>query len=97
MNDETVMKVVWGIVISAVSAFLSAVLGIKFTQIKMSSKQQALEKSMEDMEKVLIDKMDHFEVMMKSNNTTMGREISELKEEVKTMRHDMYQPKFNKN
>jgi len=82
--EDTASKVIAG----AIIAFLSTIFGVRAAQAKTATK-------LEEMEKASKERMENMEKTFNKQLISMGREIGELKQEVRTMRDDFYKPRVN--
>ena len=87
MNEDIWYKILGGVIASAIIGFLSAALGIKTAQAKMEVKQKKMEEN-------IVDKISSLEKLMDKQTISMGREIQEVKQEVRQFRADLYAPKI---
>jgi len=87
MIEELWWKVLAGTVIAGISGFVSAALGVRVAQARMESR-------IDEIDKKITDKIDHIEKMMANNALHMGREIGELKEDLRHIKIDIYKPRF---
>lgn len=86
MNDEDWIKSIGNFFIASVVGLVSFITGMKATQAHLKTKQ-------EEMEKNILDKIDVVERLMETQSSHIEREIAELKNEMLTIRRDLYKPR----
>ncbi len=92
MMDELWVKILGG----GFLAFVSTVLGIKAAQAKTQTRLDAIEKSFTEktnaLEVSVKEHSESLEKIIEKQGVSMGREIGEMKAEIKTIRDDFYKP-----
>lgn len=88
MNEHIFYKVIGSIIAAAITGFLTAGLSMKIGYEKMKTRHEGMEKN-------ILDKIDVLERLMETQSVHLEKEIGELKNEVRTIRRDLYRPRTN--
>lgn len=89
-------KIIGGVAVFFFSTFIGTIIGTKVTLTRNREKIDALDEKIDSLEKLITTKFDYLEKSSQQQALSMGREIGDLKQEVKTIRNDVYDAKIRR-